>query len=122
MQKIFQEVSSLDKRCYEEFGLCEDILMEHAANGMASYIKENFPLSSTITIICGSGNNGADGIALSRLLSFDYDVKILLAKEPKSKMALLQLQRARSIGVNECTKLSECDVLVDALVGTGFKG
>lgn len=122
MQKIFQEVSNLDKRCYEEFGLSEDILMEHAANGMASYIKENFPSSSTITIICGSGNNGADGIVLSRLLSFDYDVKILLAKETKSKMALLQLKRARSIGVNECTQLGECDVLVDALVGTGFKG
>ena len=122
MQRIFQEVSNLDKRCYEEFGLSEDILMEHAANGMASYIKENFSPSSKITIICGSGNNGADGIALSRLLCCDYAVEILLAKKTTSKMALLQLQRARSIGVKECAQLTKCDVLVDALVGTGFKG
>lgn len=122
MQKIFQEVSNLDKRCYEEFGLSEDILMENAANGMASYIKNNFPSSSKITIICGSGNNGADGIALSRLLMLDYNVEILLARATKSEMALLQLQRARSVGVKECTSLTLCDVLVDALVGTGFKG
>jgi NAD(P)H-hydrate repair Nnr-like enzyme with NAD(P)H-hydrate epimerase domain len=40
MQKIYEEVGSLDKRCYEEFELSEDILMEHAAQGMASYIKQ----------------------------------------------------------------------------------
>ena len=40
MQKIFDEVNSLDKRCYEKFFLTEDILMEHASNGMASYINQ----------------------------------------------------------------------------------
>ena len=38
MQKIFDEVNSLDKRCYEKFLLSEDLLMEHAASSMALYI------------------------------------------------------------------------------------
>lgn len=121
MQKLFDEVGFLDKRCYEEFGLSEDILMEHAADGMADYIREKFAKNSKIIIACGSGNNGADGIALSRLLVFDYDVKILYAKAPKSDMALLQAKRSRAIGVVECSRICECDVLVDAVVGTGFK-
>ncbi len=36
MQKVFDEVSALDKRCVDQFGLSEDLLMEHAA---ASYAK-----------------------------------------------------------------------------------
>lgn len=122
MQNVFDEVASLDRRCYEEFFLTEDILMEHAANGMAGYIRENFPKKSKIIVVCGSGNNGADGIALARLLHVEYEVYILYAKKPTSKMAILQEKRARCIGVKECKRVQECDVLVDAIVGTGFSG
>ncbi|MCF6331319.1 MAG: NAD(P)H-hydrate dehydratase [Sulfurimonas sp.] len=122
MQKIFDEVSSLDKRCYEEFALSEDILMEHAANGMASFIKNNFALGLKIIIVCGNGNNGADGLALGRLLYGSYDVKIYYVKEPKSKMALLQQKRVKALKIPKCQELTDCDVLVDAIVGTGFSG
>ncbi len=121
MQKLFDEVGSLDKRCYEKFGLSEDILMEHASDGMSSFIRKKFPKNSKVIIACGSGNNGADGIALGRLLHGDYNVSIFYVKEPKSKMAILQDKRAKSIGVKSA-KLGECDVLVDAIVGTGFSG
>lgn len=120
MQNVFDEVASLDRRCYEEFFLTEDILMEHAAGGMAGYIRKNFPKKSKIIVVCGSGNNAADGIALARLLHVEYEVYILYAKKPTSKMAILQEKRARSIGVKECKRVQECDVLVDAIVGTGF--
>ena len=122
MQKLFDEVGSLDKRCYEEFGLNEDILMEHASNGTARYIRQNFALCSKILIVCGSGNNGADGIATARLLHGDYDVNIFYLKKPKSKMAILQEKRANVIGVVTCSEVNEPDVIVDAIVGTGFCG
>jgi hydroxyethylthiazole kinase-like uncharacterized protein yjeF len=122
MQNLYDEVGSLDKRCYDEFALNEDILMEHAADGMAGYIRQNFKQKSKVIVVCGSGNNGADGIALARLLHVEYDVSIYYAKKPKSQMALLQDKRAKSVGVLECKKLSDCDVLVDAIVGTGFSG
>jgi len=122
VQNLFDEVSSFDARCYSEFGLSEDILMEHAANGMANYIRANFSKNSKIIIVCGSGNNGADGIACARLLHVEYDVSIFYAKKPRSDMAILQDKRARNIQVSECKKLQDCDVLVDALVGTGFSG
>ena len=122
MQNLFDEVGSLDSRCYKKFGLSEDILMEHAANGIAHYIRHNFAQNSKVVVACGSGNNGADGIALARLLHNDYRVSLLYVKKPKSKMATLQAKRSRSIGVKEITKLQECDVLVDAVLGTGFSG
>lgn len=122
MQKLFEEVASLDDRCYKEFYLSEDILMEHAASGMAEYIRNNFKKNAKVTIVCGSGNNGADGLALGRLLHGDFDVTLFYAKPAKSKMALLQKQRATSIVIKESTQLLACDVLVDAIVGTGFSG
>ena len=81
MQKLFNEVGFLDKRCYDEFGLSEDILMEHAADGMADFIRYKFPRNSKIIVVCGSGNNGADGIVLSRLLVGDYDIHAFFVKE-----------------------------------------
>jgi len=123
MLKLFDEVASLDERCYEEFGLSEDILMEHAADGMASYIRTNFAKGSDLLIVTGSGNNGADGITLARLLHKDYNVGLFLAKEAKSPMAKLQLQRAEKIGIKPLKEiLKKCDVVVEAIVGTGFKG
>ena len=122
MQKLFDEVKSLDRRCYEKFFLNEDILMEHAAEGMASYIRSRFEKNAKIIIVCGIGNNGADGMALARLLQGAYNVFIYYVGVPKSKMAVLQKKRAKSVGVKECHEIFECDVLVDAIAGTGFHG
>jgi len=100
MQNIFYEVNTLDKRCYEEFHLSEDILMEHAANGMATYIKDNYTNKKSILIVCGSGNNGADGITLARLLYSKYKIYLYIPKDPKSDMAKIQLERAKLVGID----------------------
>jgi len=37
-------------------------------------------------------------------------------------MALLQQKRSKNINIPTCQEISECDVLIDAIVGTGFNG
>ncbi len=120
MQNIFEEVSTLDKRCYEELSLSEDILMEHAADGMADFIRVNFSSCKNILISCGGGNNGADGMALARLLHKEFDVSVYLCKEPSSTMAKLQYERIKKLHVNIVENVSECDIVVDAIFGTGL--
>lgn len=120
MQKIFDEVNSLDKRCYEKFALSEDILMEHAASSMYDFIESKFEENKSILIVCGSGNNGADGIALARLLHKKYDVNLYFAKEPKSIMAKIQLQRAKSLDIKIVKEIFETDIIVDCLFGSGL--
>ncbi|WP_297443291.1 NAD(P)H-hydrate dehydratase [Sulfurimonas sp.] len=122
MQKLFDEVSSLDTRCYSKFHLSEDLLMEHAAQGMASFIKGNFSNNEKVIIVVGSGNNGADGIALARLLHKTFEVYLYFVKKPRSQMALLQEKRASALNIPSIDELQECDILVDAIVGTGFQG
>ena len=120
MQKIFDEVNSLDKRCYEKFALSEDILMEHAASSMYDFIESKFEENKSILIVCGSGNNGADGIALARLLHKKYDVNLYFAKEPKSTMAKIQLQRVKSLDIKIVKEIFEADIIVDCLFGSGL--
>ena len=120
MQKLFDEVNSLDKRCYEEFFLTEDILMEHAANGIKEYIEDIFEENKSVLIICGSGNNGADGLALARLLYKKFDVSLFLQNEVKSKMAKLQFNRIKALEIKIIDELFQSDIIVDCLYGTGL--
>jgi ADP-dependent NAD(P)H-hydrate dehydratase / NAD(P)H-hydrate epimerase len=120
MQKLFDEVNSLDKRCYEKFFLSEDLLMEHAASSMALYISENYSHFNSILIVCGSGNNGADGITLARLLHTKFNIKLFLASSPKSPIAIQQLKRVEALGLEKVDVLSSADIIVDCLFGTGL--
>lgn len=120
MQKLFYEVNSLDKKCYDKFGLSEDILMEHASLSMASFIENNFKEQSSVLIVCGSGNNGADGIALARLLFGKYQVFLYTPYGIKSSMAQLQLKRVNNMGLKSIEQPLPCDVIVDCIFGTGL--
>jgi len=125
MQKLFRHCGNLDKRCYEQYALSEEILMEHAAIGMERIIRERFAIGSSVLIAAGKGNNGADGIALSRLLHGDYAVRLYMPFGVKSEMAKLQLTRAETIGVNTIDTIDSIDtidVTVDALLGSGIDG
>lgn len=96
MQNLYTKTASLDQRTVAEFGLSEVLMMEHAAMGMERIIRDRFPHDSKVLIVCGPGNNGADGRILARLLEGDYKV-------------------TTKHDLNE-----SYDVIVDALFGSGL--
>jgi len=120
MQKVFKSCYPLDKRCYEVFELTEDILMEHAARGMAEYIRNKFDKGSSVLIVAGVGNNGADGSVLARQLHGDFDVKLIFPFGVKSEMAKLQEKRAEALCLEPVTELHDADIIVDAIFGAGL--
>lgn len=122
MQKVYYEVGTLDKRCYDELELTEDLLMENASINIKRYIIDNFPKKSRVLIVSGAGNNGADGIALARMLHLDYNVELFIPFGVKSKMALLQKRRADLIKVKIINSIKESnyDIILDAIFGTGL--
>lgn len=122
MQNIYKDLEILDKRAIEKYSLSEDILMENAANALHSLILKCVHKMSVVTIVCGGGNNGGDGYALARKLLGDYFVRVLVAKEPKTKMCELQYNRAMAAGIERVKKILPCDIIVDCLFGSGFVG
>lgn len=120
MQNLYTEVTSLDARCVEKYTLSEEIMMEHAAIGMAQLIRSRFDRNSSILIICGSGNNGADGLALARLLEGEYRVTLHLPLGAGSPLAHLQRERAETLGLKHTEIGEQYDIIVDALFGSGL--
>ncbi|WP_024955943.1 bifunctional ADP-dependent NAD(P)H-hydrate dehydratase/NAD(P)H-hydrate epimerase [Sulfurospirillum arcachonense] len=120
MQKLFKEVKSLDKRCYEELYLSEDILMEQAAFALANEVKNCAAKDDEILFVCGSGNNGADGIAAARILAKELNVSVYIPFGVKSQMAEKQLKRLRALHVKVVTNIIDADIYVDAIFGSGL--
>ncbi|WP_187862892.1 NAD(P)H-hydrate dehydratase [Helicobacter pylori] len=127
MLSVYEKVDALDKRAIEELFLSEDILMENAAMALERAVLQNASLGAKVIILCGSGDNGGDGYALARRLMGRFRVLVFEMKLAKSPMCQLQKERAKKVGVvikawGEKNEDLECDVLVDCVVGSAFKG
>ncbi|WRA82095.1 NAD(P)H-hydrate dehydratase [Helicobacter pylori] len=127
MLSVYEKVNALDKRALEEWLLSEDILMENAAMALERAVLQNASLGAKVIILCGSGDNGGDGYALARRLMGRFKVLVFEMKLAKSPMCQLQKERAKKVGVviktwEEKNEDLECDVLIDCVVGSAFKG
>ncbi|QEF21535.1 NAD(P)H-hydrate dehydratase [Helicobacter pylori] len=127
MLSVYEKVDALDKGAIEEWFLSEDILMENAAMALERAVLQNASLGAKVIILCGSGDNGGDGYALARRLIGRFKTLVFEMKLAKSPMCQLQKERAKKVGVvikawEEKNEDLECDVLIDCVVGSAFKG
>ncbi|WP_231192122.1 NAD(P)H-hydrate dehydratase [Helicobacter pylori] len=127
MLSVYEKVNALDKRVLEKFNLSEDILMENAAMALERAVLQNASLGAKVIILCGSGDNGGDGYALARRLVGRFKTLVFEMKPAKSPMCQLQKERAKKVGVvikawGEKNEDLECDVLIDCVAGSNFKG
>ncbi|GAA7254292.1 NAD(P)H-hydrate dehydratase [Helicobacter pylori] len=127
MLSVYEKVDALDKKALEEWLLSEDILMENAAMALERAVLQNASLGAKVIILCGSGDNGGDGYALARRLMGRFKTLVFEMKLAKSPMCQLQKERAKKVGVvikawEEKNEDLECDVLIDCVVGSAFKG
>ncbi|WP_100975923.1 NAD(P)H-hydrate dehydratase [Helicobacter pylori] len=127
MLSVYEKVNALDKRAIEELFLSEDVLMENAAMALERAVLQNASLGAKVIILCGSGDNGGDGYALARRLAGRFKTLVFEMKLAKSPMCRLQKERAKKVGVviktwEEKNEDLECDVLIDCVIGSDFKG
>jgi hydroxyethylthiazole kinase-like uncharacterized protein yjeF len=131
------QMRAMDKLVIEQYGLPGIVLMENAAIGIAQEINYKFgPLTGRkISIVCGKGNNGGDGIAVARHLVVTYAavVTIWLAEPMDKGMpdAAVNLMAARNYGIaiesiadrdKLLSELQSSDIVIDAVLGTGIVG
>jgi len=131
MRNIFADTRELDKAVRERYSLTEEIMMENAAaaleRAVEGYMKDNPHIP--VTILCGSGNNGADGYALARRIAGKLDVTVIVVEEAASDLCKTQAERARLAGVpiKEPVSLElpggeYAGIVVDCVFGSGYKG
>ncbi|HZB13301.1 MAG TPA: NAD(P)H-hydrate dehydratase [Chryseolinea sp.] len=105
-------------------------LMENACRAIFNWFTENYNVGCTIGIICGTGNNGGDGLGVARMLEYGgYNVRvwIIQGSMPESADFKINLERlADKVEVAYITDnispetFQNNDVLVDAIFGSGL--
>ena len=115
-----------DAWAIEERGVPSLDLMERAGEGLAALVAERFP-RGRVVVVCGTGNNGGDGFVVARLLrERGREVDVRLVGDPDKLRGDALANRDRLPGDPpapwEEGALAGAEVIVDALLGTGFEG
>jgi NAD(P)H-hydrate epimerase len=134
------EMQACDRVTTERYGVASIDLMRAAAAAVAAFAQDEFKQARRVTVLCGRGNNGGDGMMTAWLLAeAGLEVTTLLLGEPEGLKgdaleAWLELSnhpqgppRGKIHVVTAAEELArlksalDTDLIVDAVVGTGFK-
>lgn len=102
-------------------------LVERAAAACVKWIRLHEVPAET-AVCCGPGNNGADGLAIARLLVAEgYNVKVYVIPGNFSADFLYHEQQLKDTGKaeiiylqNEKPSFGKCKLIIDAMFGTGI--
>jgi ADP-dependent NAD(P)H-hydrate dehydratase / NAD(P)H-hydrate epimerase len=135
----YKEVKVLDLNT-EAMGIPTIGLMENAGKALAEEIKAILGPGKNVLFLCGTGNNGGDGLVAARYLADHADVRVfILGKKMKTDIshqnfdALPDTVLFKHVVPGECasgenwkTVISEgimdADLIVDSMLGVGITG
>lgn len=121
-----RQMKEIDSYTIEQIGIPSMVLMERAAFSVVEYMKHHISQGNRILSVCGCGNNGADGIAVARilhLLGFQADVLLLCEEKDCTVECKEQLKIIKNLGVKIYNNINTCEytIIVDAILGIGLK-
>ncbi|TAJ93488.1 MAG: NAD(P)H-hydrate dehydratase [Gammaproteobacteria bacterium] len=121
------QVRALDRRIIEQHAITGFQLMERAAASAWQELVGAWPEARRITVLCGSGNNAGDGFLLAGLAhDSGRKVRLITLTDPENlagdanRAARLTLGRIQTKPFLGSDQLTDADVLVDAMLGTGL--
>ena len=135
-----KEMKALDVQAQNDYAMPGILLMDNAAQAVAEAVHEALTAleGERVVIFCGGGNNGGDGLGAARWLqSYGVSVRAFVvgaaldAVQGDAAMELAMFTKAggrvEALSTEDDWVLAElaaskADVLVDALLGTGFHG
>jgi NAD(P)H-hydrate epimerase len=128
------EMREIDRVTSDRFGVPSLTLMENAGTAVADFVASQYPSAKRIGVICGKGNNGGDGFVVARQLhQAGKEVRVLLLAEPaelrgdaaemftKLPIAPVTVTSHDQLKAASARAVFGADVLVDAILGTGFR-
>lgn len=125
------QIKSLDAYTIQHEPISSINLMERASDAFVHWFTERIDATHKIGVICGTGNNGGDGLAIARLLKeLNYRVQVWIVRGGVSESLDFTFNlnglMDKKIPVHEINKAPDaalfdsCNVLIDAIFGTGL--
>lgn len=106
------------------------VLMERASTAFVNWFLKHADVSHRIAIVCGTGNNGGDGLVIARLLTeYNYAVSVFVihGSAPTSADFTVNSQRLNTStkkydikDAEDTLSLDDYDIVMDAIFGTGL--
>ncbi len=130
------EMREIDRITSERFGVPSLALMENAGEAVAAgaLFALGFRSPRRFGVICGKGNNGGDGfVAARKLHAAGKEVKVLLLGDPselrgdaaemfaKLPVKAVIARSSDDLGKDDARAVFDTEVLIDAILGTGFR-
>lgn len=127
------EMREIDRITSERFGVPSLTLMENAGTAVSDFVLSQYAQASRIGVVCGKGNNGGDGfVAARKLIEAGREVLVVLLAEPgdlrgDAAEMFKRMTQAPTIAKSHDElatakrALNEQHLLVDAILGTGFR-
>ncbi|MGH9581002.1 MAG: NAD(P)H-hydrate epimerase, partial [Terriglobales bacterium] len=128
------EMRAIDRATSEQHGIPSLTLMENAGTAVAEFLLREYSGAQSFGVVCGKGNNGGDGLVAARKLhQAGRDVRVLLLAAPgelkgdaaamhaKLPVTAVVARSQEELTRNEAQCVLEAEVLVDAILGTGFQ-
>lgn len=128
-----QQMYEADKATESREGISPLDLMERASQQVFQWIDEQLKGAQIpIHVFCGIGNNGGDGIALTRMLmdkGYKVESYIVNYSENRSKCFLINYGRLKDnykvwpkkiTGIQDFPDIQPNDIVVDAIFGIGL--
>ncbi|HEY3429502.1 MAG TPA: NAD(P)H-hydrate dehydratase [Cyclobacteriaceae bacterium] len=124
------QVKELDAFTIQHEPIASIDLMERACHAFVSWFTLHFDITQRVGIVCGTGNNGGDGLGIARLLNeWGYSVRVWIVSGSvsesrdfkvnlerfKQKTEVLEFLGERNPGI-----FSDEDILIDAIFGSGL--
>lgn len=133
-----RQVRRVDECAVHELHYPSIVLMENAGRNAAQWIAANLvQYGRRARVICGTGNNGGDGFVIARHLhncGWSVEIYVVGAAQQMTPDAETNHIIARAIGLSITPlpdaeaaqhafgKFNAADVVIDAMLGTGFAG
>ncbi len=121
-----QEMRRYDNNTSEIFGVSSLLLMEQAALAACEEIEKLVNQKEPVLIVCGTGNNGGDGLAIARILFLkEYSVDVVLLGDEKKATEQNRKQQEILSAYNvpiykEIPKDRNYRLVIDAIFGVGL--
>ncbi len=131
-----EEMQACDRVTTEHFGVPSIELMRAASAAVDVFAREQFPRARRVTVLCGKGNNGGDGMMAARLLAkAGLEVTTLLLgsqyeltgdaatawRELSMSPHRFLYEVSSAVELRAHSSVLDTDLIIDAVLGTGFK-
>ena len=128
-----EETRIVDKFVMKNYGVPPVMFIDQAGRAIFDVLMKEYPNAQKVFVVCGKGNNGGDGLVVARRLKQEKKEPIVILLEQRDKMSALSrlnfdLITKMSIkyifadDISSFDDLKNVDLVVDAMIGTGFEG